>query len=144
MMRTFSAGQPLRRLGMPAMVVAVLLASGCGGGSSAGQHASTMSSGAMKSMSPTPAPGEVLSLTGTEYSFAPMAMVAKAGRTTIRFTNKGAMEHDFTIDSLKVHLSAQPGKSAEVTVVLKPGTYQSHCAVPGHSQSGMHGTLTVS
>jgi len=141
-MRTFSAGQPLRHAGIPALVAAVLLASGCGGGS---QHeGSTMSSRATKSTTSTSAAGEVISLTGTEYSFAPASMTAKAGRTTIRFTNKGAMEHDFTIDTLGVHLTAQPGKSAEATVVLKPGTYPSHCTVPGHSQSGMHGTLTVS
>jgi plastocyanin len=155
MNRTFSLSGILRRGGMLAAVAAAaLLVGGCGGGSasdsagdsdSAGQH-----SGSMKSMDPTmsmgspSAAGAVLTLTGTEYSFAPVAMTAKVGKTTIRFTNKGAMEHDFTIDALDVHITAQPGKTAEATVTLKPGTYKSTCAVPGHSQSGMQGTLTVS
>ena len=54
------------------------------------------------------------------------------------------MEHDFTIDALDVQLTAQPGKTAEATVTLKPGTYKSYCSIAGHRQSGMHGTLTVS
>lgn len=125
---------------MPAAAAAaVLLASGCGGGSSANPVAAP--SPATGSPSPV---GVVLDLTGTEYTFAPMALTAKAGKTTIRFTNKGALEHDFVIDALKLHVMAKPGKTAEATVTLKPGTYQAHCSVAGHRQSGMQGTLTVS
>ena len=124
---------------MPAVVAVVLLASGCGASAAdpaAGPTATSAGSPA--------AVGVVLDLTGTEYSFSPSAAKASAGKTTIRFTNKGAMEHDFVIKALNVKLVAQPGKTAEVTVVLKPGTYESHCSVPGHSQSGMQGTLIVS
>jgi plastocyanin len=124
---------------MPAAVAAVLLASGCAGGGSAGQAAGPTSGAG----SPAAA-GVVLALTGTEYSFTPTALKASAGPTTIRFTNKGAVEHDFTIRSLGVHLTAKPGKSAEATVTLAPGTYKTTCSVAGHSQSGMQGTLTVS
>lgn len=138
-MRTFSLSHFLRRARMPAAVAAaVLLASGCGGGSAGPAAEPTTSTG-----SPSAA-GVVLTLTGTEYSFAPSELKASAGKTTIRFTNKGAMEHDFVIRALDVHLVAQPGKTAEVTVTLEPGTYKSTCSVPGHSQSGMQGTLTVS
>lgn len=138
-MRTLARHHILRRAGIPAVVAAVLLASGCGAGAAdpaAGPAATSTGSPA--------AAGVVLDLTGTEYSFSPSAAKASAGKTMIRFTNKGAMEHDFVIKALNVKLVAQPGKTAEVTVVLKPGTYQSHCSVPGHSQSGMQGTLTVS
>lgn len=137
--------QILRPAGIAAVVAAaVLLASGCAGGSPDQHPGTTMSKGEMKSMGSPSAAGTVLSLSGTEYSFTPSKLTAKAGRTTIRFTNKGAMEHDFVIVSLGVKLTAQPGKTAEVTLTLKPGTYPSICSVPGHSQSGMQGTLTVS
>lgn len=138
-------GQLFRPAGLPAVVAAaVLLASGCSGGGTSQNPPSTMNKSAMKTMgSPSPA-GTALSLSGTEYSFTPSKLTAKAGLTTIRFTNKGAMEHDFAIVALGVKLTAQPGKTAEVTLTLKPGTYPSICTVPGHAQSGMQGTLTVS
>jgi len=127
---------------MPAAIAAaVLLTGGCGGGDTAGP-----ATGPAPSAGAPAAAGVVLvlALTGTEYSFAPTALKAQAGRTTIRFTNKGAMEHDFTIRALGVKLVAQPGKTAETTLTLEPGTYKTTCSVPGHSQSGMQGTLTVS
>jgi len=124
---------------MPAVVAAVLLSSGCGAGA-----ADPVAGPALASTGSPAAAGVSLDVTGTEYSFSPPAAKASAGRTTIRFTNKGAMEHDFVIKALGVKLVAKPGKTAEVTVVLKPGTYKSRCSVPGHSQSGMQGTLIVS
>jgi plastocyanin len=122
-----------------AAVVAVLLVAGCGGAASSAHNA-----GQAKS-APTPSPaGVVLKLTGNEYSFAPSALTASAGLTTIRFTNGGAVDHDFSIDALHIHLTEKPGKTGDATVTLTPGTYMFFCAVPGHRQSGMQGTLTVS
>lgn len=134
-----------RHWGMPAAVTAavaaVLLVGGCAGSGTEAPAAGRSSAAA--SASPA-AVGVVLAVTGTEYSFGPEALTASAGSTTIRFTNNGAMEHDLSIDALGVKLTAQPGKSAEATVTLKPGTYTSYCSVPGHRQSGMRATLTVS
>ena len=142
-MRAFSLSHNLRRAGMPAAVAAVLLASGCGGGGTT-DPAAGPAAGSTTSAGSSAAVGVVLDVTGAEYSFAPKALKASAGPTTIRFTNKGAVEHDFVIKALGVKLVAQPGKTAEATVTLKPGTYKSYCSVPGHSQSGMQGTLVVS
>ncbi|MEO6143917.1 MAG: cupredoxin domain-containing protein [Dermatophilaceae bacterium] len=133
--------QALRRgAGSAALALALLPVAGCsGGGSSELQDSSPTTS----TQAPAAA-GVVLTVTGTEYSFGPSTLKASAGKTTIRFTNKGAVDHDFSIDALDVHLTAKPGKTAEATVILKPGTYKSHCSLPGHTQSGMRGTLTVS
>lgn len=142
----------MRRASMPAAaaVAAVLLVGGCGSGSGTGGDGDGGADGAAKGGSPTTsaqapsAVGAVIDLKGTEYSFTPTALKASAGPTTIRFTNAGAVEHDFTIEALGVHLVAQPGKTAQATVTLKPGTYTSSCSVAGHTESGMHGKLTVS
>lgn len=121
------------------IAVGVLLVAGCGGTSSSAAKAVPATS------APTPtAAGVVLKLTGNEYSFAPSALKASAGLTTIRFTNGGAVDHDFSIDALHIHLTEKPGKTGEATLTLTPGTYTYFCAVPGHRQSGMQGTLTVS
>ena len=137
MLHTFSLNDLLRRASAPAAVTAaVLLVGGCGSApQAAGPTTSTGSPSAV---------GVVLTVTGTEYSFGPPTLKAAAGRTTIRFTNRGAMEHDFVIDALNLDVMAKPGRSAEATVPLAPGTYTTYCSVPGHRQSGMQGTLTVS
>jgi len=125
---------------MPVAVAAIaLLVAGCGGGGRADQAA-----GPTPSTGSPAAAGPVLTVTGDVYSFTPKALKASAGKTRIRFTNKGYMEHDFVIKALGVKLHAKPGKTAEATVTLKPGTYPSVCTVPGHLQNGMQGTLTVS
>ena len=139
MVRPFSPQGILRPAIITAAVAtAVLLAGGCGGGTAADDTGPATSTGTPSAAS------VVLNLTGTEYAFTPSVLKATPGKTTIRFTNKGAVEHDFTIEALGVHLTAQPGKTAEATVTLAPGTYKSSCSVPGHEQSGMRGTLTVS
>jgi nitrite reductase (NO-forming) len=120
------------------LTAVVLLVGGCGGGGTADTEAVPAIS------TKAPSTGVVLAFTGHEYSFTPTTTKASPGETTIRFTNKGAMEHDLTIAALGVHLTAQPGKTAEATVTLRPGTYTSICSVPGHVQSGMQGTFTVS
>ena len=137
-MRTFSLSHLLRWARALATLVAVaLLIGGCGGGG--GQDL-----GPTTSTKSAPAAGEVLSVEGTEFSFTPSALKASAGQTTIRFTNRGAVEHDFLIDAFNVRLAAKPGKTAEVTVTLTPGTFTAYCSIPGHRQNGMEGTLTVS
>ena len=132
------APQNIRRAAAPAALVAVaLLVASCGGG---GESAAPKADKAPAAAAPA---GPMLELTGTEYSFAPAPAKAAAGETTIRFVNKGLVEHDITIDALNVNIVAKPGKTAEASATLKAGTYETYCSVPGHKESGMKGTLTV-
>jgi plastocyanin len=136
-MHSCSLTDVVRRSRSPVVIAAAaFLIGGCGGGGQVAGPATTSGAAA--------AAGVVLNLTGTEYSFSPPTLNATAGKTTIRFTNKGVVEHDFTIDALHVKLAAKPGKSAQATVTLTPGTYPFYCTVPGHLQSGMRGKLAVS
>ena len=71
---------------------------------------------------------------------------AKAGSVTINFTNAAPLEHNVTIAEGSKVLGATPtftGGSRTLTLTLKPGTYTFYCTVPGHRQSGMEGTLSV-
>ena len=129
----------IRRAAAPAALVAVaFLVASCGGG---GESAAPK---ADKAPAAAAAAGPMLEVTGTEYAFAPAPAKASAGQTTIRFVNKGLVEHDITIDALKVKIVAQAGKTAEASAALKAGTYETYCSIPGHKESGMKGKLTVS
>jgi plastocyanin/mono/diheme cytochrome c family protein len=82
-----------------------------------------------------------------QLAFVQKTLAAKAGKVTFDFTNKAPVDHNFAIKGNGVHAGPSAtingGKTAKLTVTLKPGTYEYYCAVPGHEQAGMKGTLTV-
>jgi len=112
-----------------------------------------------------------LGLPATDFRFEPASMEVMAGQqVTVTMDNQGTLEHDFVIQEIPVektaaesgvgatashtmdemeiepavHMGAMPGLSSSVTFVpTKPGTYEYFCAVPGHKEAGMVGTLIV-
>jgi plastocyanin len=105
-----------------------------------------------KATTGTPAPASATSTlkiaadpTG-QLSYDTKQLSAKSGQVTMDFSNASPVEHNVTIAQGSKVLGQTPIKtgSATVTVALKPGTYTFYCAVPGHRQAGMEGTLTVS
>ncbi len=93
---------------------------------------------------PKPAPVET-TLEANEFAFTPKEIKAVVGSTVkITVTNKGTLEHDFTIESLNVKVAAAVGKTVSGTTgVLAAGTYDFFCSVAGHKEAGMAGKLVV-
>jgi plastocyanin len=84
---------------------------------------------------------------GGQLAYNTTKLQAKAGKITITMANASPVEHNVTIAEGSKVVGATPsfvGGSKTVTVTLKPGTYSFYCSVPGHTQAGMEGTLTVS
>jgi len=81
----------------------------------------------------------------TEFAYAPKTWEIPAGKPIkIVLKNKGTVEHDFTIDALRLKVTVAAGKDAEKSfAAIAPGTYEVHCTVAGHKEAGMTGTLTV-
>jgi uncharacterized cupredoxin-like copper-binding protein len=81
-----------------------------------------------------------------QLAFVQKTLTAPAGKDTFVFTNDAPVPHNLAI---KGGVNAGPtntisgGATAKLSVTLKPGTYEFYCAVPGHEQAGMKGTLTV-
>ncbi|MGN6217758.1 MAG: plastocyanin/azurin family copper-binding protein [Solirubrobacterales bacterium] len=82
----------------------------------------------------------------TALEFNTTHLEAKAGKVTIDFTNPAPLEHNVVIEQNGKELAGfapiTEGKASE-TANLKPGTYTFFCAVPGHREAGMEGTLVV-
>ena len=66
---------------------------------------------------------------------------------TVAFTNPSTVGHDVHIERDGEELAASDvvadGESTEASAELEPGEYKYYCAIPGHQEGGMEGTLTV-
>jgi len=108
----------------------------------------------------SPAGGANLSISGRDIAFVETAVTADAGKPlTVNFKNTGALEHSLIFDLPPANDKAgdvgvpagwangqgvAAGQSATLSLPgLPAGQYRYYCAVPGHSEAGMVGTLTV-
>jgi len=92
-------------------------------------------------------------VTNGQLKFDKATLTAKTGQlVTVTFNNTDpALAHSFVMDQPKVAIPQQDpagglaaGKSGTATFTAPAaGTYQYYCAVPGHKEAGMTGTLQV-
>lgn len=90
--------------------------------------------------------GATVAIGETEYALDPSDPSVDAGSVTIEADNNGSIVHDLVIEGNGVDEEVEdldPGASDEVTVDLKPGTYEIYCSIADHRDQGMDGTLTV-
>jgi uncharacterized cupredoxin-like copper-binding protein len=125
------------------VAVVALILTGCGGDDGGEGEASTD-----------------IEAVATDYDFDPDSWTVPSGETvTLTLANEGEELHewviieqgttlertdDFTEDMVVWEIEAEPGtsESGEFTGP-SPGTYQIVCAIPGHIEAGMEGTLEV-
>ncbi|HEY7562956.1 MAG TPA: plastocyanin/azurin family copper-binding protein [Gaiellaceae bacterium] len=82
---------------------------------------------------------------GGALSFDKTSLEASAGEVTIDLTNDSSTPHNVEIQGMGVDEVSDTitESTTSVTATLEPGTYEFFCAVPGHREAGMEGTLTV-
>jgi nitrite reductase (NO-forming) len=118
--------------------VALMVSEGC-----AVKQSSTTDA---KSTAATQAKPTEIKITSTEFNYNPAQIKVKEGQA-VTFTldnRQGAIEHNFVIKELGVHLAAKAGQVTSQNLVCKqPGEYDFKCTLPGHHDSGMSGKLTV-
>jgi len=134
-----------RVLIVPTLLVAVAALAGCGSSSSStGSSGSPYGGGSSKKTSSTSAgaatTGTTTALGAKDFAFTPTALSVPSGGGTVKFTNTGTVEHNFTVDGKGISKDAEAGDSATVKVDLPAGTYQFHCK---YHPTQMKGTLTV-
>lgn len=88
---------------------------------------------------------EDLTVRASEFKFDPVTINLKVGEPVqATITNVGNVRHTFTIPDLEVNAVMAAGET--VTVEFTPtesGTFELLCAVPGHKEAGMVGTIEV-
>ena len=82
-----------------------------------------------------------------QLAFVQKSLTATSGEDTFVLTNDASVPHNLEIEGNGVEAgptdTISGGQTAQLKVNLKPGTYTFFCAVPGHREAGMEGTLTV-
>jgi uncharacterized cupredoxin-like copper-binding protein len=155
---------PLRSLSLAAVFVLVALVVGCGDDDNGGGgQADPPSSTKTEKTTQPPAASHALTIRMTEYAFDPKDAVAKKGKVTISAPNGGQIVHELVLlktdadpatlpkkgdevdesTSVGELADVQPGATEKATFKLAPGKYAMVCALPGHYENGMYGSLTV-
>ena len=90
------------------------------------------------------APAADITVVGPDTYFDPTELSAAPG-ATITLPNEGVGAHNFAVDALGISVDMPPGETVSVTIPTdaQPGVYEYYCNVPGHKESGMVGTLTI-
>ena len=156
----------IKRLAIAAIVIlAAPVASGCGGDDDNGDggQAAAPAPTATQTTTQPPAADRALTIRMTEFAFDPKDAVAKAGEVTITAPNDGKVVHELVLlktdedpatlpkkgDEVDESTSVgeigdvEPGSTKKATFKLTPGKYAMVCALPGHYEGGMYGSLTV-
>jgi plastocyanin len=82
---------------------------------------------------------------GGALAFDQTELTAPAGEVTIHLTNDAQIPHNVEVEGNGVEEVSETvtGGDTSLTLTLEPGEYEFYCAVPGHREGGMEGTLTV-
>jgi plastocyanin len=122
-----AAGRRVARI-VAALAVAVIVVV-------AGVGAATASS--------TTASGRAIVISATNARFSATTLTADHGTVTVDFTNNDLFWHTFTVPGLGVDIRTPVKGHTQVSFNAAPGSYEFFCAIPGHKQIGMRGTLVI-
>ena len=80
----------------------------------------------------------------SEFAISPSNIVVPLGGS-IALTNNGAIDHNAAVLDTAITSTDLPGGGTEILDLssLSPGTYELFCSIPGHKDSGMTATLTI-
>lgn len=123
--------------GLALLLVLAVVAAACGGSSDAGEDGSSGDGG-----------GQTVSIELQDIKLAPSTLSAPAGEPfTIEVKNTGGIVHNLEVmagDQTFKTPDLNAGQSATLDIpALEAGQYDMQCAVPGHADAGMKGTLNV-
>ncbi len=138
------AGDPMTtpRSGARARL-AVAVVAGATAGAFATGYLAASSGGGGTALAAAPTTAGTLVAESTRYLTANYSM-SSSDVLGLFVENKDSFAHSFDIDALGIHV--QVPASATVAIAIKPtgsGPLEFYCAVPGHREAGMVGTIDV-
>ena len=135
------------------LAIGVVAVAGCGsssspgGGSTATTTPTTSTTTGATTSTAAAAPIALQADPSGKLAFVETTLTAPAGASTIEFTNASPVPHNVEVEGPSKDFgpstTVMGGGKATLAIDLPAGTYQFYCAVPGHKEAGMVGTLTV-
>ena len=150
-----------RTMAVLAVAALSVLGAGCGGDDDEGSGSATQAE--TTASAPPPAASRDLTIKMTDYAFDPKDAVAESGKVKITARNDGQTVHELVLlktdadpgklpkkggkvdesDSVGELADVETGAEKTASFKLQPGKYAMVCALPGHYEAGMYGSLTV-
>ena len=93
--------------------------------------------------SSTTVTSKAIVISATNARFSATTLTADHGTVTVDFTNNDLFWHTFTVPALGVDIRTPVKGHSQVSFNAAPGSYEFFCAIPGHKQIGMKGTLVI-
>jgi plastocyanin len=87
--------------------------------------------------------GKAIVVSATNARYSATTLTANHGTVTVDFTNNDLFWHTFTVPALGVDIRTPVKGHDQVSFNAAPGSYEFFCAIPGHKQIGMRGTLII-
>ena len=87
--------------------------------------------------------GAAIVISATNARYSATTLTADHGTVTVDFTNNDLFWHTFTVPALGVDIRTPVKGHSQTSFNAAPGSYEFFCAIPGHKQIGMRGTLIV-
>ena len=128
------------RNGRTGLVIAVAVAALVGAGATSVLAGSSAGGGRL-----TVAPTMTGLITAENTKFSEPTVGVRNGDVLGLFViNKDTTGHSFDIDSLDIHVQLAPNSTTAIAVTpTGPGALEFYCAIPGHRDAGMVGTISV-
>ena len=98
---------------------------------------------ALATASSTTPSAQAIVLSATNARYSATTLTANHGTVTVAFTNNDLFWHTFTVPALGVDMRAPVKGRVQLSFKAAPGSYEFFCAIPGHKQIGMRGTLII-
>ncbi len=118
-------------------LIAVMAALGVAGVVAVAALAVLLTGGGNKSV-----PAEPLMVELFEMAYLPEEIVVPADTPTrLLLRNSGSLQHDFSVDALRVSPDVRPGEERLLEFTAPAGRYEVYCTFPGHRAAGMTAVL---
>ncbi len=90
-------------------------------------------------------PATTISVTAKDTRFLETTLEARAGEVLgVYVTNQDGYAHAFDVDALGIHIPVPANSTTFVALKpTAPGALEFYCAVPGHKDAGMVGTISI-
>lgn len=130
-------------------LLTVTLVAGCGDDDDSGatqtpSDDTASEGGGHEGASPVAEDARHVPVSARSFEFEQAELTVEAGEDIAIVLSSEDGLHDFTIDELDAHVSADAGATSVGGFRAdEPGRYTFYCSVEGHREAGMEGTLVV-